>query len=149
MLLVFFLVSAPLLSQTYIGQNRKRVKNRLEQYAAEATGFTGSLQEAGDSITLILSTADILPTRFIYHFDEAGKCKSEKVIANCDSCFNKYLQAALDRKEYHWKKINENQYVSDYDNKLLLEVPPENTNFSFQVLKLAWSREQYRMMTGN
>lgn len=148
-LILLLVASGSLLSQSYIGQNRKKVKKRLEQYVSSVPDYTGTFREAGDSITLSMQTTDVTPTLFVYRFDKSGKCSSEKVIANCDSCFTKFLQAALSQKEYKWKKINETQYVSDYQKKLLLEVPPENTNFSFQILKLGWSKEQYKMMTGN
>lgn len=94
-----------------------------------------------DSLTITLTDNDsvllnsakpgkFFPVDFIYSFNRSGKCQSEKVIAGCDSFFNKYLQAVLGQKKYEWKKINENQYLSKYITRMMIELPAETNNFS-------------------
>ena len=73
----------------------------------------------------------------------------EKVIVFCDSCLGKYLQPVLDRKGYKWIKLNENQYVSEFERKLLLELPLGESDRSFIILRAGWTKKQYELMVGN
>lgn len=108
------------------------------------------MMEDKDS-TLVIAYKDqtVQPVVFIYTFNKKGRCWSEKIIAGCDSCFTKYLYGVLDQKKYGWKKINENQYVSNYVDRMMLEFPPENKDFSYVILRTAWTKELYRLLTGH
>ena len=50
---------------------------------------------------------------------------------------------------YQWKKINESQYVSRFEDYLLIEWQQTGTEFSFTLIKTAWTRELYNMMKEN
>ena len=42
------------------------------------------------TITVTVKKTASLDTDFIYQFDKAKKCKSERVITGCDSCIKKF-----------------------------------------------------------
>lgn len=105
------------------------------------------VEDMDSAFVIAYKDQSLQPVVFIYGFNKKGKCWSEKVIARCDSCFTKYLQGVLDQEKYGWKKINENQYVSKYSYRLMLEFPPENKDFSYVILRTDWTKELYRTLT--
>lgn len=136
-------------SQNFIGKSKAQVKKYLQRQIAKNDSLTITLTDTDSVLLFSIKSGKVLPADFIYSFDKSGKCRSEKVMAGCDSCFNKFLNAALAEKKYEWKKINENQYVSKYAARMMIELPPENKDFSYVILRTQWSRQLYTMLTGN
>lgn len=103
--------------------------------------------EAADSV--IIFTADnppCQPIKLVFQFDENRKCRSEEIVTRCESYFSEYLKQLIEIKKYNWTKINENQYVSDFNSALMIEIPPENVSFSLTILRMDWSREIYDLL---
>ena len=84
-----------------------------------------------------------------FRFDKSGKCFSEKVIAECDTCFQTLLNMVLSYPKYEWKKINENQYISKYSEFMMIELPVEPGDYSFHIFRTEWNKALYKMLTGN
>jgi hypothetical protein len=144
----FMLLSFPCFSQNYINKTKAQVKKELKEYISKNDSLNAIISEADSATMLSIKGPKTLPADFIYRFDKAGKCKSEKVIAGCDSCFTKYFQALLNLKKYDWKKINENQYVSNFAARMLIELPADNKDFSYIILRTDWTKEMYNLLTG-
>ncbi len=146
--LVFFLLLLPfsVISQVYIDKNRSEVKMKLEQQISANNNLDIKLLESDTTLVYSIHDPKVQQADFIYQFDHDGKCNSEKVIASCDSCYQKFLQAALSRKEYGWIKINSNQYASKYSAKMMIDIPPENKQFSFRILRTNWSKKLYKIL---
>ncbi len=146
-LVVVLLAAQQTHAQHFIGKTYKEVNKKLKKYktgipntSVQVTDSAGTLHLAvrGD----INSSAD-----FIYAFDENGKCKSEKLIAYCDSCYKKYLNEALAQKKFGWKKINANQYASSFEQKMMMELPViEETSRFYIILRTNWIKETYDML---
>lgn len=136
-------------SQNYINKTKAQVKKELNEYISKNDSLNATVSETGTAIVLVIKGPKTLPADFIYRFNKAGKCISEKVVAGCDFCFNKYFQAVLDREKYEWKKINENQYISGFAAKMMIELPPDSKNFSFTILRTDWSKQMYDLLKGN
>ena len=147
-ILIVFFVLLPALgfSQTYINKSRARVKQELEQYRLKNDNLTITILEAGGTIRLSVLGGNLPPARFIYSFDKTGKCNSEKAILLCDSCTNEYLKATLNQKQIRWRKINENQYVSEFSKRLMLELPLDSSDHSYTILRMNWSQKMYDML---
>lgn len=129
-------------AQERIGQSR----NRLEQYLKSAyPGISYQYSAAKDSLQLSPENE----IRLIFTFDDSGSCTGETTITRCDSCLNGLLNAVLAKKKYGWKKINENQYVSRFEDYLMIELFPDEKTFSFSVLHTTWSRELYDLLMKN
>ena len=138
----------PVISQAqgYINKSKKTVKKGLLEYIEKNQRVELVLSETDSTLSITIAGTTSLAAEFNYRFDEKGKCSSEKTIANCDSCFQHYLKDALNKNQYGWIKINENQYVSDYKFRLLLELPGKENVYSFMILRTNWSREMYKMI---
>ena len=52
----------------------------------------------------------------------------------------------FDLKKFEWNKINENQYISKFEEKLMIELPAENYDHSFSILKVEWTKELYELL---
>lgn len=79
-------------------------------------------------------------------FDEKGICNNETIITYCDTCLSKRVSEILQLQQYGWKKINENQYVSTFTEHLMLELPPENKDFSLSILWVDWTETLYNFL---
>jgi len=134
-------------AQGYIGKSKKKVEKALARYEA-GTDFEQPVITLTDtSIVMVVKTKAGASTRFNYFFDAKGTCRAEQVIASCDSCYRKYLDAVLAQTaKYHWQKINENQYISSYREKRVLELPAEPTDYSYVILRTNWTKALYAML---
>ncbi|MDZ4794900.1 MAG: hypothetical protein SGI83_11530 [Bacteroidota bacterium] len=135
-------------SQNFIGKSKKQVKKILQQQIRKYDSLVITLTDNDTSLLYSIKAGKTLPADFIYGFNSSGKCRSERIIAHCDSCYNKFLKGVLDQKKYDWKKINENQYVSNYYNRLMIELPAENKDFMYTILRTDWTKELYSILSG-
>ena len=147
-LICFLLLSVQGFSQNYINKTKAQVKKELDTYVLKNAGLTPSVAETDSSIELSVKGLSSLPTNFTYRFDKTGKCNTEKVTTFCDSCYTKSLEAVLANKQYQWKKINANQYVSNFASRMLIELALDNKDFSFIILRTDWSKEMYDLLKG-
>lgn len=147
-LLIILCLLLPLkgLSQSYINKSKKQTLTRLAKYDAGAGFEKPVIVQTDSTVSMQVKGSGGLETNFIYRFDKNGKCLMEETRASCDSCYKKYLQAALDQKKYRWKKINENQYISVYSKKRMIELPPEGNEYSFTILRTGWTKKLYDLL---
>lgn len=136
-------------SQNFIGKSKSLTKKKLQTQILKNDSLDITLVDNDSVLIYSIKAGKTLPADFIYRFDKSGKCQLEKVIAGCDSCFNKFLKIVLEQKKYGWQKINENQYISKYSARMLLEVPPENKDFSYTILHTNWTKQLYNQLKGN
>ena len=136
-------------TQGFVNKSKKKVKQLLENQRDKNTVGNIQLEETGSAIHYLVRGPGVLPGDFIYTFDTRGKCIAETATLNCDSCFQKFLQNALARKEYRWKKLNDHAYVSTYYKKLMLEISSLDTPHSFIIRRMKWSREDYKTLLAN
>lgn len=149
LLFIALLNSLPAFSQHFIGKSKTHVKKELGKKRDKNNTLTIILADNDSVLVYSYKDASLQPVDFIYGFDARGNCNMEKVKAGCDSCFRKYLQQVLQQKKFGWRKVNENQYVSNFPDRLLLEIPPENKDFSYTILRTEWTREVYNMLLAN
>jgi hypothetical protein len=148
-LLLVLVIATTGQAQSFINKRASQVINMLKKYDAGA-GYEKPVITAGDStITMRVKGSGNTETLFIYLFDSDGRCRSEQIKASCDSCYKKYLDDVLAQKKYQWKKINENQYISSFRKKRMIEIPAENNDFSYMILRTGWSKKLYQLLTGN
>lgn len=136
-------------SQNFIGKTKIQVKKKLQHQIAKGNSLSATLTDKDSVVLYSISGKDAYPADFIYGFSKSGKCQSEKLITGCDSCFTRYLTATLAKKKYGWKKINENQYVSGYAYRMMIELPAESKELFYTILRTEWTKELYDMLTGN
>jgi len=148
-LLLFLLLPVTAFSQHFIGKNKPWVKKYLQRQIKKNDSLHITLTDHDSMLVYSIKAGKVLPAEFVYGFSTSGICRSEKVIANCDSCFKKFLDIALAEKKFEWKKINENQYVSKYSARRMIELSPDNQAFYYTILRTNWNRELYALLTGH
>jgi len=144
-ILICLLLPASCFPQAFINKSRDKVKRDLEKRIASDTIHT-LLLETDTSLQYSIRDSQFQPADFIYTFDQSGKCKMEEVIASCDSCLHKFLQSALGKKGYGWKKLNDHLYISGFVQRRLLEIPRHNTGHSFLIRRMNWNRAVYNTL---
>ena len=136
-------------SQNLIGKTKTQVKKKLQRQVTKNNNLSAVITDNDSLVVYSIKSKDAYPADFIYSFNKSGRCQSEKVITRCDSCFTRYLAATLAEKKYGWKKINENQYVSGYTYRMMIELPAESKELFYTILRTEWTKELYDMLTGN
>jgi uncharacterized protein YxeA len=149
--IVYTLVAVCLLTttafaQNFIMKNKSQVLKQLNKYDTGSPDAKKTISSTDSTITLNISGTGTQPGTFVYHFNKEGKCFIETFQANCDSCRAKYLKGILDRKQYQWRKINENQYVSAFQHKMLLELAADEKDYSLIILYTEWTKELYKLL---
>jgi hypothetical protein len=144
-ILLFILLPFSGFAQKYINKKKAEVKKELDKYITDNKSINATLSETDTSLVLNIPGTTTQQANFVYFFDKEGKCRSQKTTANCDSCIAKYLQQALQQGKYNWRKINENQYISSFEEKLMIETPADGKEFSFMILRTDWSKILYDM----
>lgn len=145
-LLAIILLPLPVFSQQLIGKDKAYVKKFLEQEKARHDSLDITITQNDSVMVYEIKPGKTKAATFSYRFDKDGRCHSEKVKASCSDCIQQYLQNALAQKKYGWKKINENQYVSAYKHKLMIELSVNETDFSFYILRASWTKKLYKIL---
>lgn len=143
-LLLLFPVTA--FSQNFIGRYKKQVKKHLQQQIVKNDSLTITLTDNNSELIYSIKAGKVYPADFVYGFSKAGKCRLEKVTAGCDSCYKIFLQNVLEQKKYGWEKINENQYISKYAARMMIELPAESKELSYTILKTKWKKKSYNLL---
>lgn len=147
-LLVFFVFMLPSMafSQSFINKTKKQVQKEWKKNTVNKCKPAFQNADSSMKVSACTDYSSGQSVQHIYSFDKTGKCRSEQVITNCDSCLAKLLNKVLAQTQYNWKKINENQYVSDFSSALLIELPAENKDHSITILRMDWSKELYDLL---
>ena len=149
-LALLFLI-APLFStaQELVSKSRSDLKYELNKYIEGNSSKSPKLIESDSALVLTVFEPGIEQVKHVFKFDAAGKCKLEKILVTCDSCVKEELNKVLEKKDYQWKKINENQYISRYSDQLLIELPVEKNDFYFTIYRAQWTKEVYDILIKN
>jgi len=142
------LIPVTVFSQDYINRTRKQVKKELVNIKPAGKGVSAHLSETDSSLVLTVKGPGNAAADFIYEFGKSDTCILEKVVAGCKECFTRYLDEALAKSAYNWKKLNENQYISGFEARRMLELPVDEQSFTFRIFRLDWTREMYDLLSG-
>ncbi len=102
-----------------------------------------------DSTVTLTTHGKYRPLTIRCSFDKPGKkgiCLSEKVILDCDSCYQKIFKLFLDKNRFDWKVTGTDRYLSKPSRKLLLAGNASMYYFTLSILDT--SDEEYRKMLG-
>ena len=146
--LLFLITSVvPAEAQRFISKDYDKVLKELKKYNPGNDSTTVNFSSTENGIKMAVAGTRSQPVTFEYSFDTNKKCISEKIIANCDSCYKKYLNELLSKKKYGWVRLNENQYISAYKWRLMIELPvSEEKTLFYNLLKVEWSKETYAIL---
>lgn len=137
----------PAFSQHFIGKTMNEIKKALQKKAGKNLNPSATVHSTDTTITFTVKEEG-KAADFSYVFDKNGKCLLEMVKAADDKSYQFYLNETLAEKDFEWKKINENQYVSKFSDFLMIELPGEILPNQFNVFRTEWSKEMYELVTG-
>ncbi len=143
-LLFFFSLLAccsPAAAQEFINMPYNKAETALKKAYPGKSGQP-AVYTRKDSI--LVQVSDL--TQLIYVFDKKGLCMTETTSTRCDSCYNGYLEVLLNKKISNWKKINENQYISRYEDNMMIELVPEAEIRTFSIFRADFTREVYELL---
>ena len=146
-LILFLSISFTANAQELIGKPKAETRRALLQLVAAKDTVSRQFRET-DSTMVVTSHYKTRATSIVsvFGFNKAGICIEEKVKADCAACMAPYLEMVLAKKTYNWKKINEHQYISGFEQKMFLELPPEGELSSFMIFRVEWSKEMYEVL---
>ncbi|MFM2138752.1 MAG: hypothetical protein RJA57_1059 [Bacteroidota bacterium] len=147
LILALLLCSIPSFAQKEFGKTKSELNRFLKQETALRNRQGPTIQTSDTSLTLTITESGGRTTRFTYSFSRrTGRCIAKRTESECDSCYRNYLYSLLQNKSYGWKQINENQYVSAFAAKLMLELPAEEGPLSFFLYYNNWSKAFYELL---
>lgn len=148
---LLLLLSFPVLanSQLNINKTKKEIKNEIEKFKKSTPAYAVTISETDSTLTIIKTDADKSKEETLLAFDRDGRCQSQLHIFNCDHCYKQELEELLGIENYQWKKLNENQYISKFEARLMIELPTENKTNTISIIRTDWSRVIYDIMKGN
>lgn len=142
LLLLFLLTgSCSLQAQDFINMPYDKAEAALRK-AYPADNKQPTVYPRKDSILVRVNSQ----SQLIFVFDEKGLCMTETINTRCDSCHDGYLKNILDKKKFNWKKINENQYISRFEDNMMIELFPEGEIRTISVLRADFTREIYELL---
>lgn len=145
--IVFLLFGLNAFCQSAIGDYKATVRGKMHRVIKLTNCTQCQLTETDSTITVLSKDSNaIAPALFIYHFNNNKKCYAEETIANCKSCFEKYLADALNKKEYEWVKADDKHWVSKYSKKLMLEITDNQKAYSFIVYRIDGTKGLYNQL---
>lgn len=139
--LTVFTLAGTIKAQDYINMPYEKAESALKK-AYPGTSGQPAVYPRKDSILVRVNNQ----TQLIYVFDQKGLCNTETLNTRCDSCHDGYLKIVLDKKKFNWKKINENQYISRFEDNLMIELFPEGEVRTFSILRADFTRELYDLL---
>ena len=143
--LLLFLLPAQLFGQQFLDKSQAATKALLKN----AAGNSKISSESSTTIAYSLKPEKECAFTGSLVFDDKGKCIIEQLGAPADSCMATRLAALLDTKKCNWTKINENQFVSDFNSRLMLELPPDGKKNAYKLMRMDWTRELYELLMKN
>lgn len=149
-ILFLFLFLYPVLSysQSNINKSKAAIKKEIEKFKKKNQSYTINISETDSSLLIVETDPEKNRTERLLQFDKARNCKSDALLFNCSSCYKKELARLLAIEKYGWKKINENQYISKFEDKLMIELPTENQSNSITIIRTDWTKILYDMLSG-
>ncbi len=146
--LLILICFAPIitLGQSTIGKTKDIVKKELESWKQSHGSLYPKLSDQGKTTILAIKDPGYGQVKFVYTFDKNNICISERTVALTDSARTNYLNAILEKKEYEWKKLNGNQYISKFGDKLMIEIPGDPKSHSVTVYRADWTQSIYDML---
>ncbi len=148
-IVILFFWPATGFSQLYINKTKSQVKQELVKISGKEKSINADITETDSTIVWKIRGANTIEADHIYSFDKSGKCSAEKTITWCDSCHEKLLQPLLADKKFMWKKINMNQYISELDSGVFIEVQHLDDTWSFTIFRAHLSKEIYKLLSEN
>jgi hypothetical protein len=138
-----------LFSQCLINKSKEEIKLLLSSDAKAQNNVSLAVKEKDSTVIFTLKSKGSTPTKYQCDFESGGKCIVQKITAGCDSCIQEKLNTILSDKEHQWKKLNENQFISGFESKMMIELSVKKTDHSFTIRKIDWSLPFYKILTGN
>lgn len=148
-ILILSLLPVTCFSQNFIGKSKTQVKKNLQRQIVKNDSLTITLTDNDSLIIYAVKGGKVFPADFMYGFNKSGKCRSEKISLTCDSCYKIFLRDVLAQKKYGWKKINENQYISKFAARMMIELPAESKELYYTILKTTWTKKLYSLLNSN
>ena len=150
LLLLSFLIPITVCSQNKLGKSRQELTDELLQFVKNGQSSKAEFDKKKDRLVMTSRDSSGQNFRYEYGFDDkTGACIIEMTISSCETCVRNLLNGLLAVPSYQWKKLNESQYVSRFEDYLLIEWQQTGNEFSFTLIKTAWTRELYNLMKEN
>lgn len=135
-------------SQVNINKTSAEIKKELQLLKKEKTTAKVSYKETDSTLIVTVTKKGTDSYSHFFAFDKNDSCKIEKITFTCDSCFARRLESILKIENTGWKKINENQYVSKFEEYLMIELPVDKNAYTISILRMEWSKLLYDILMG-
>jgi hypothetical protein len=148
-IVIFLLAPSAAFAQLLISKTKNEIKKEIEKIHAAKDNISLILTETDSSMSYASKETQDNKPGYFFHFDSTGKCNLQKILTTSDSCHQASLMQLLAEKEYEWKQLNMNQYISKFTAGVFLEMQSINEVYSITIMKTNLSKEMYQFLMGN
>lgn len=148
--IIFLLIASyPAIAQKYLDKTKTEITQSLKTKNKESKTPVQFSHDTAGTLTFPVQVPGRSAADLSLFFDEKDKCVAERITVKCDSCLAPWLNPVLATTNYKWTRINENQYVSDFNSRLMLELPPDGKKNSYKLMRMDWTKELYELLMKN
>lgn len=149
LLIIAMLFPVLCFSQIWINMNKASIKKEFNLLKKDNAAIHLKMSDSDNTLLIEKTISKTNRVDYSFQFDKNGLCKSAKSTFDCIPCYTKELTVILNVEKYNWKKINENQYVSKFDENLMIELPTDNATNSIHLIRMEWTKVLYDLLTNN
>lgn len=143
--LFFVCLSFEVRAQDYVGLSIKQIQARLKK-ETHSRQQASRLLAPGSATKETLRAAVSPAIDLQLGCDSTDLCFAEQYLCADEPAALECLRKILDKKEYGWQALNENQHVSSMERQRLLEIYRHESFWVVQILRTNWSPLQYQLL---
>lgn len=143
--LFFVCLAFQVRAQDYVGLTVRQIQARLKKETRprqQAIRFLSPTSVTKETYRAAVSQAIDLQLGC----DSSDFCFAEQYLCADEPAALECQRKILDKKEYGWQALNENQHVSSMERQRLLEIYRHESFWVVQVLRTNWSSLQYQLL---
>ena len=146
-MILAWVLALPLLvsAQIQIGKTGTEIKSYWKKQ--QKTGARYSIEAGPNLSILVTESRDKGAVHHTYEADSLGRCAVQRVESDNQEYTGNFLSQLLAIPRYQWKKLNENQYISRYEDFLLIELPADGSMKYVKLLHMEWNRTLYDLLS--
>ncbi len=147
--IILFVLPVLAHSQLNINKTKAEIKKEITKSKKDNRSVKFSVYETDSTLSIVTIKQDKEQKDLLLQFDKKGNCKMEKMSFSSDIIFKKDLSEILDLKKYEWQKVNENQYVSKFEENIMIELPADDQLKTINIIRMDWTKALYDLLLNN
>lgn len=144
---LLLLMALPLFAaaQLQVGHSGSAIRDHWKKQ--QAAGVRSTVTARSKQLLLVTVQGEKGTARNYYELDSAGICQVQRLETEDTTVAGDFLTQLLALPTYQWKKLNENQYISRFEDHVLVELPADGSMKYVKIIRMNWNRTLYDLLS--